>query len=277
MLYILVLGVLTGILPYRQLNVASPVSFSLISVGLRLGGRDRRGRRDRRADHRAAGAAVGQSRIFFAMSRDGLLPAAFARSTRAFARPYLSSGLIGVVVAAVAAVGKLDVVADLVNVGTLAAFVLVSIGVVILRRRRPDMERKFRVPASPLVPVLSAVLAVVLAVKGLPPRTLISYLVWLAIGLVVYFTYSRRRSVVGDEAAWLATAYGGVRSTRGESRLSRSRAKACRWPRRCSRRNGAVDALAGVVGAPACLRAARDRAGRGSRSRPPGHRPAPRS
>ncbi len=200
-LYILVSGVLTGILPYTKLNVPSPVSYSLIAIGLGWAGAIV-----------AVGAIAGlttvllvllygQSRIFFAMSRDGLFPPAFAKVHPRFRTPYLSSALIGVVVAVVAAVGKLDVVADLVNVGTLAAFVLVSIGVVILRRRRPDMERRFRVPGSPFVPVLSAVLAVALAVKGLPARTLVSYLVWLAIGLAVYFAYSRRRSAVGEAEA----------------------------------------------------------------------------
>ncbi len=200
-LYILVSGVLTGILPYTKLNVPSPVSFSLISIGLGWAGAVV-----------AVGAIAGlttvllvllygQSRIFFAMARDGLLPGAFARVHPRFRTPYLCSALIGVVVAAVAAVGKLDVVADLVNVGTLAAFVLVSLGVVILRRRQPGMERKFRVPASPFVPILSAVLALALALKGLPPRTLLSYVVWLVIGLIVYFVYSRRRSVLGEDEA----------------------------------------------------------------------------
>ncbi len=205
MLYILVAGILTGILPYTKLNVPSPVSYSLIQIGLGWAGAIV-----------AVGAIAGlttvllvllygQSRIFFAMARDGMLPASSPIHPR-FRTPYLSSALIGVVVAVVAGVGKLDVVADLVNVGTLAAFVLVSIGVVILRRRRPDMERKFRVPASPFVPILSAVLAVALALKGLPGRTLLSYMVWLAIGLAIYFAYSRRRSKVGDEAAPAAEA-----------------------------------------------------------------------
>ena len=199
-LYILVAGILTGILPYTKLNVPSPVSYSLIQIGLGWAGAIV-----------AVGAIAGlttvllvllygQSRIFFAMARDGMLPAVFAKVHPRFRTPYLSSALIGVVVAVVAAVGKLDVVADLVNVGTLAAFVLVSIGVVILRRRRPDMERKFRVPASPFVPILSAVLAVALALKGLPGRTLLSYVVWLAIGLAIYFAYSRRRSKIGGDA-----------------------------------------------------------------------------
>jgi APA family basic amino acid/polyamine antiporter len=200
-LYILVSGILTGILPYTKLNVPSPVSYSLIQIGLGWAGAIV-----------AVGAIAGlttvllvllygQSRVFFAMSRDGLLPEVFAQVHPTFRTPYLSSALIGLVVAAVAAVGRLDVVADLVNIGTLAAFALVSVGVIILRRRRPEMQRKFRVPGSPVVPALSALGSVALILKGLPLLTIAFYLLWLALGLAVYFTFSRRRSVVGEAEA----------------------------------------------------------------------------
>ncbi len=196
-LYIIVSAILTGILPYAQLNVPSPVSYSLIAIGLNWAGAII-----------AVGAIAGlttvllvmlygQSRVFFAMSRDGLLPGVFARVHPTFRTPYISSALIGLVVATVAAVGKLDVVADLVNIGTLAAFALVSIGVVILRHNAPDMKRGFRVPFSPVVPILSAVGAVGLIATGLPLLTIISYFIWLVIGLIVYFAYSRKRSKVG--------------------------------------------------------------------------------
>jgi APA family basic amino acid/polyamine antiporter len=200
-LYILVSGILTGILPYTKLNVPSPVSYSLIQIGLGWAGAIV-----------AVGAIAGlttvllvllygQSRVFFAMSRDGLLPEVFAQVHPTFRTPYLSSALIGLVVAAVAAVGRLDVVADLVNIGTLAAFALVSVGVIILRRRRPEMQRKFRVPGSPVVPALSALGSVALILKGLPLLTIAFYLLWLALGLAVYFTFSRRRSAVGEAEA----------------------------------------------------------------------------
>ena len=193
-LYIVVSGILTGILPYYKLNVPSPVSFSLIQIGLGWAGAIV-----------ALGAIAGlttvllvmlygQSRVFYAMSRDGLLPELFSRVHPHFRTPYLSSALIGIVVAVVAAVGQLDVVANLVNIGTLAAFALVSIGVIILRRQQPDLRRGFRVPWSPVVPALSALGAVGLILKGLPLLTIGSYLVWLVLGLVVYFSYSRRRS-----------------------------------------------------------------------------------
>jgi APA family basic amino acid/polyamine antiporter len=195
-LYIIVSAVLTGIVPYTKLNVPSPVSFSLISIGLGWAGAIV-----------ALGAICGlttvllvllfgQSRVFFAMSRDGLLPPVFSRVHKTFFTPYLSSLLIGVVVATVAAIGQLDVVADLVNIGTLAAFALVSIGVVILRRREPNLKRAFRVPGSPGVPILSALASLALLFKGLPLRTIEAYFIWLAIGLVIYFTYGRRRSLL---------------------------------------------------------------------------------
>lgn len=201
-LYIIVSAILCGILPYTKLNVASPVSYALIQIGLGWAGAIV-----------AVGAIAGlttvllvmlfgQSRVFFAMSRDGLLPAAFSRVHPRYRTPYISSAVIGIVVAIVAAIGQLAVVADLVNIGTLVAFALVSIGVIILRKRRPEMPRGFRVPGSPVVPALSAIFALALAIKGLPLRTLALYLTWLVIGLVVYFTYSRRRSVVGlDDVA----------------------------------------------------------------------------
>lgn len=196
-LYIIVAGILTGILKYDKLNVPSPVSYSMIQLGLNWAGAII-----------AVGAIAGlttvllvmlygQSRVFFAMSRDGLLPAVFAKVHPTFRTPYVSSALIGIVVATVAAIGELDVVANLVNIGTLAAFALVSIGVIILRRRSPEMKRGFRVPFSPVVPALSAIGAVALIATGLPLLTIVSYFVWLAIGLVVYFTYSRKRSKVG--------------------------------------------------------------------------------
>ena len=195
-LYIVVSGVLTGILKYTQLNVPSPVSYSLIQIGLGWAGAIV-----------AVGAIAGlttvllvmlygQSRVFFAMSRDGLLPPVFSKVHPTFKTPYLSSALIGVVVAVVAGIGQLDVVANLVNIGTLFAFALVSIGVIVLRRQAPDLKRGFRVPWSPVIPVLSALGALGLIVKGLPLMTLVSFFTWMIIGLGVYFLYSRKHSKI---------------------------------------------------------------------------------
>jgi APA family basic amino acid/polyamine antiporter len=193
-LYIIVSAILTGIVPYTKLNVPSPVSFSLIQIGLGWA-----------AAIVAFGAIAGlttvllvllygQSRVFYVMSRDGLLPPIFSKVHPKFRTPYLSSLMIGVVVATVAAVAQLDVVANLVNIGTLAAFSLVSVGIVVLRKREPDLKRGFRVPGSPAVPIISALAALALMLKGLPLLTIECYLIWLAIGLAVYFGYSRRHS-----------------------------------------------------------------------------------
>jgi len=199
-LYIVVSAVLTGVLPYSQLNVASPVSYAMIRIGLGWAG-----------EIIAIGAIAGlttvllvllygQSRIFFTMSRDGLLPRVFARVHPRFRTPYLSSALIGIVVAVVAGIGSLDIVAELVNIGTLAAFAFVSIGVIILRKRRPEMKRGFRVPFSPVVPVLAVVGALFL-IWRLQAVTKWAYVIWLVVGLIVYVAYSRPRSTVGREQA----------------------------------------------------------------------------
>jgi len=192
-LYILVTATLTGIVSYTKLNVASPVSHALILLGLNAAG-----------SIISIGAICGlttvlivllygQSRIFFSMSRDGLLPGLFSRVHPRFRTPYLSSLIVGIVVALVAGLTPIDVVAELTNIGTLAAFVLVSAGVLILRRTQPNLRRAFRVPWVPVIPILSMIGSFVLIVS-LPPVTIIRFIVWLAIGLVIYFLYSRRTS-----------------------------------------------------------------------------------
>jgi basic amino acid/polyamine antiporter, APA family len=193
LLYILVTAVLTGLVPYTQLNVASPVSHAMILIGLNVA-----------ATIISIGAICGlttvlivllygQSRVFFSMSRDGLLPGAFSRIHPSFRTPYLSSLLIGVVVALVAGLTPIDVVAELTNIGTLAAFVLVSLAVLILRRTQPNLRRSFRVPLVPWIPILSMIASFVL-ILSLPIVTIIRFIVWLAIGLLIYFLYSRRHS-----------------------------------------------------------------------------------
>lgn len=193
-LYLVVSAVLTGILPYYKLNVPSPVSYSLIQIGLGWAGAII-------AIGAIAGLTTvllamlyGQSRIFYAMSRDGLLPSFFSSIHEKFQTPFYSSLVVGIIVAIIAAIGKLDVVADLVNIGTLVAFALVSIGVVVLRKIEPDLKRGFRVPWSPVLPILSAVGSLALIIKGLPLLTIECYGTWLVIGLFVYFFHSRRTS-----------------------------------------------------------------------------------
>lgn len=192
-LYIAVTAVLTGIVSYTKLDVASPVSHSLILLGLNVAG-----------SIISVGAICGlttvlivllfgQSRIFFSMARDGLLPGIFSRVHPRFRTPYLSSLIVGIVVAAIAGFIPIDVVAELTNIGTLAAFVLVSVGVLVLRRTQPDLKRGYRVPLVPWIPILSIIASIVL-IFSLPFVTLARFVGWLIIGLVVYFLYSRRKS-----------------------------------------------------------------------------------
>ena len=141
----------------------------------------------------------GQSRIFFSMARDGLLPGFFSRIHPRFCTLYLSSLLVGIVVAFVAGLTPINVVAELTNIGTLAAFVLVSAAVLILRRTQPNLRRAFRVPLVPWIPILSIIASLVLIVS-LPWVTLVRFVIWLAIGMVIYFLYSRRNSHLQQEA-----------------------------------------------------------------------------
>jgi APA family basic amino acid/polyamine antiporter len=135
----------------------------------------------------------GQTRIMFAMSRDGLVPRRLSRVSERTGTPALLTAGFALFIAAIAAVVPLTTIAELVNIGTLFAFVLVNIGVIILRRTRPDMERGFRVPFVPVFPIIGILLCAYLMLK-LPVDTWLRFLVWLVIGLVIYFAYGRSHS-----------------------------------------------------------------------------------
>ncbi|MDQ3105461.1 MAG: amino acid permease [Actinomycetota bacterium] len=136
---------------------------------------------------------LGQARVAFAMARDGLLPGWLAKVHPRFGTPYRITAIVGVAVAALAGFLPLGTLTDLVNIGTLFAFILVSIGVVVLRRTEPDLPRPFRVPAAPLVATL-AVLACLYLMLNLPGETWLRFGIWMAIGFVVYAVYGRRKS-----------------------------------------------------------------------------------
>jgi len=135
----------------------------------------------------------GQARIWFAMSRDGLLPEHFSRVHPKHKTPHWSTWIAGLAVGLPAGVVDLGDAADLSNIGTLFAFMLVSLGVILLRRTQPERPRGFRVPLVPLFPALAIVLCGGL-MTGLTVITWIRFVVWLAIGLIIYFTFSRRHS-----------------------------------------------------------------------------------
>src|SRR5499433_1960206 len=136
---------------------------------------------------------LGQPRIFFSMARDGLLPQSFAKVHPRFRTPYVTTILTGVVVAVFAMFASIDEVVDLTNIGTLFAFILVCIGVLVLRLREPNRRRAFRTPWVPVIPILG-VLACVYLMFGLPWITWLRFGLWLLVGMVVYFFYGFRRS-----------------------------------------------------------------------------------
>jgi basic amino acid/polyamine antiporter, APA family len=136
---------------------------------------------------------LGQARIWFAMSRDRLLPDVFSRIHPRFRTPAFATWIAGVLVAIPAGLFDVGTLAELSNIGTLFAFVLVSIGVLVLRRKQPERHRGFRVPGGAIFPVLSVIFCILL-MAGLPARTWMRFFVWLVIGLFVYFLYSRKRS-----------------------------------------------------------------------------------
>ena len=134
----------------------------------------------------------GQTRIMYAMSRDGLVPPIFSKVSRR-QTPAAATALFGVLIAILAATVPLDVIFELVNIGTLFAFVIVNIGVIVLRRTRPELPRGFRVPWVPVVPIIGALLCVYL-MRELTVETWLRFLGWLALGLLIYFAYGRRHS-----------------------------------------------------------------------------------
>jgi APA family basic amino acid/polyamine antiporter len=135
----------------------------------------------------------GNTRVAFAMSRDGLLPKAFSRVNAGRHTPALVTAAMGGVIAILAALVPLSEIAKLINIGTLFAFLLVNIGVIILRRTKPDLERGFRVPLVPVVPIIGSLLCIYLMTR-LEAETWLRFAVWMAIGLVIYFAYGRSRS-----------------------------------------------------------------------------------
>lgn len=138
---------------------------------------------------------LGQSRIFFSMARDGLLPPVFSRVHKKFKTPHVATIVTGTLIALVAAFTNIDEMVDLTNIGTLFAFVLVCFGIIILRVKEPHRPRAFKVPLSPVVP-LFGVASCIFLMTGLPSITWVRFVVWLLVGFVVYFSYGIRHSLL---------------------------------------------------------------------------------
>jgi APA family basic amino acid/polyamine antiporter len=138
---------------------------------------------------------LGQSRVFFSMSKDGLLPEIFSHVHPKFRTPWISSLTVGLVVAVFASTIPLDKLGEMTSIGTLLAFIIVCAGVLVLRSRRPDLPRPFRAPFSPATPVLGILISLAMML-GLPLETWLRLVIWLAVGLVIYFGYGISHSRV---------------------------------------------------------------------------------
>lgn len=198
LIYVVVAAVLTGMVPWNQLGVADPLAAAFAYVGA-----------DISAGIVAAGAVVamtavllvfqyGQPRIFFSMSRDGLLPPYFAKVHPKFRTPHVTTIWTGVVVAVISAVANINEIVELTNIGTLFAFVLVCLGVIILRYREPDRPRAFKTPFVPYIPLLGIGSCIYLML-GLPWITWWRFMIWLCVGMVIYFFYGFHKSKIRND------------------------------------------------------------------------------
>jgi len=195
-LYVVVSLIMTGIVPFQEFaGIDHPVSLALqraqetwvagfVDLGAILG-----------MTTVILVMMYGQTRIIFAMSRDGLLPRGLSEVHPRFGTPFLATWSVGLVFGLMAALVPLNVLAELINIGTLSAFCLIALAVIVLRRTRPNLRRGFRCPAVPLVPAL-AILMCLLLMTFLQATTWIAFGAWLLLGLAVYFGYSRRRSLL---------------------------------------------------------------------------------
>jgi basic amino acid/polyamine antiporter, APA family len=207
-LYIAMVGVLTGMVPYQELNKDAGVSDAFRRIGMGWA----------EVIVAIAGVAgitsvllvmmLSAPRVFLAMARDGLVPKGiFARIHPKFQTPWVSTILIGVFVALMTALLPIDALLHLTNIGTLFAFVIVCGAVLIMRKTNPEAERPFRCPMVPLVPILGIITCIVLMLS-LPAANWLRLVVWLAIGLLIYFGYGRRHSILGKELRGELAAHG---------------------------------------------------------------------
>ena len=142
---------------------------------------------------------LGQSRIFYSMAHDGLLWKSFSKTHPKFKTPYITSIVTGCFAAFFAGLFPIGLLGELVSIGTLLAFVIVSVGLIILRHKEPDAPRTFRTPWVPFVPILGALICLA-QMAALPKDTWLRLIGWMVIGFVIYFTYGRKHSIVRQEA-----------------------------------------------------------------------------
>lgn len=194
-IYVVVGLLLTGIISYKELNIASPVSYALLHIGYPIG-----------AGCVAVGAIAGLTtvmlvffygltRILFAISRDGLLPKWFSKINPKSKTPTRCIVLMGIIIALIAGLCPLEQIAELVNIGTLTAFTFVCLGVIITRFRHPNLPRPFKLPYYPIIPLLGVIFCVYL-IAHLATATLERFAIWMLIGIIVYFLYSKKHSLL---------------------------------------------------------------------------------
>jgi APA family basic amino acid/polyamine antiporter len=197
-LYIVTSALLTGMISYKRLNVGAPIALGMSSIGVRWG------------EYLVLIGTImglstvmlvmllGQSRVFFSMSRDGLLPQWAGAIHPRFRTPWISSIIVGIFVSVLPAMLPINVLDQLTSIGTLLAFVIVCAGVWVLRVRRPDLHRPFKTPFVPLVPILG-ILVSLLLMAALPGSTWLRLIVWLILGMAIYFGYGRKHSRVQQD------------------------------------------------------------------------------
>jgi basic amino acid/polyamine antiporter, APA family len=199
-LYILVALVLTGIVSYKLLNVPDPIALAVNTMGPQLFWL--------RPIIKIAAIAglssvilvmlMGQPRIFFSMAKDGLLPSVFSKTHPRFKTPYISSIVTGIAAMIIAGVTPIDILGELVSIGTLLAFCIVCAGVLVLRYKEPNMHRPFKTPWVPFVPVLGVAVCM-LQMAFLPMDTWLRLIFWMALGLIIYFFYGRYHSKLNNK------------------------------------------------------------------------------
>jgi basic amino acid/polyamine antiporter, APA family len=197
-LYVVVTLVLTGIVPYKDLNVAAPLALAIDRTGpalfwlrplLKIGA--------------IAGLSsvilvllMGQPRIFFSMANDGLLPKSFGKVHPKFRTPYITTIITGITASIIGGLLPIKILGELVSIGTLLAFVIVCLGIIVLRYKNPDIQRSFKTPFVPWVPIAGMAICL-LQMVALPVDTWIRLFGWMALGLIIYFLYSRKHSKMG--------------------------------------------------------------------------------
>ncbi len=194
-LYILVSFLLTGTVHYTRLNVGAPVSLAIRETGVRWGSYVVNAGALAGLSTVMLVMLLGQSRVFYSMARDGLLWKWAGEIHPKFRTPWKSSIVVGIFVACFAAVVPIGILGELVSIGTLLAFVIVCAGIWILRVRKPELERPFKTPLVPFVPIMGMLVSLLMMVF-LPWETWLRMIVWLIIGMVIYFTYGRHHSKV---------------------------------------------------------------------------------